>query len=140
MVQVSVLNVRIYTAIKRLRRRNERQEECLCVILVTIVVTYAVCNLPRLILNIHETFNLDQITLCKFTDLGTVAKKYLLLLTKIFVPQGGIPVWAILLGYVSHVLLVISSSANFYIYCIIGASLRTQLVTSIAATSGLCCK
>ena len=29
--------------------------------------------------------------------------------------------------------------ANFYIYCIIGASLRTQLVTSIAATSGLCC-
>ena len=80
MVQVSVLNVRIYTAIKRLRRRNERQEECLCVILVTIVVTYAVCNLPRLILNIHETFNLDQITLCKFTDLGeyktdTVTKK-----------------------------------------------------------------
>ena len=48
--------------------------------------------------------------------------------------------WAILLGYVSHVLLVISSSANFYIYCIIGASLRTQLVTSIAATSGLCCR
>ena len=67
---VSFMNVRIYLAITRLRRRNEKQEVCLCVILVTIVLTFFVCNLPRLLLHVHETFNLEAITLCGNTFLG----------------------------------------------------------------------
>ena len=67
---VSLLNVKIYLAIKKLRRRHLKEEERLCIILITIVVTFFVCNLPRLILNIHETFNLEQITLCSYTPLG----------------------------------------------------------------------
>ena len=73
-----------------------------------IVTTFFLCNLPRLILNMHEIFALDSLELCKATLLG------------------GFPLWAIFLGYVSHVLLVINSSANLIIYCIIGAKLRQQ--------------
>ena len=61
---ISCLNIRIYCAIKKLRKRKEKQEECLCIILITIVVVFFVCNLPRLILNIHETFYIDQIYYC----------------------------------------------------------------------------
>ena len=61
---ISSLNIKVYLAIKKLRKRNEKQEECLCIILITIVLVFFICNLPRLILNIHETFNLDQIYFC----------------------------------------------------------------------------
>ena len=40
--------------------------------------------------------------------------------------SGGFQIWEIYLGYISQVLLVINSSANFYIYCIIGANNREQ--------------
>jgi len=103
---ISFLNIKIYQAIKNLQKTNEKKEACLCIILVTIVLTFFVCHLPRLILNIHETFNLDQITLCSWT------------------PLGGFPIWSIILGRISQVLLVVNSSANFYIYCIIGANHR----------------
>ena len=128
---VSILNVMIYLAIKKLRRRHQKEEERLCIILITIVVLFFVCNLPRLILNIHETYNLDQITLCSFTPLGKERFHEELMRSLCL---GGRPIWIILLGNISHVLLVLNSSANFYIYCVIGANLRHQLKMAI------CCK
>ena len=39
---------------------------------------------------------------------------------------GGFPHWIILTGFISHVFLVINSSANLIIYCILGPKFREQ--------------
>ena len=108
----SIVNVRIYREVSKLRKRKEKQEANLCIILIFIVLTFFICHSPRLLLNIHEIWTLDQVEHCLHIQQTIL---------------GGFPVWAILLGYVSNVLMVINSSANLVIYCIIGANMRKQL-------------
>ena len=108
----SIFNVRIYKEVSKLKKRKEKQEACLCIILIFIVLTFFICHLPRLLLNIHEIWTLDQVKYCLHIQLTLL---------------GGFPVWAILLGYISNVLMVINSSANLVIYCIIGANMRQRL-------------
>ena len=106
------ISVRIYREVSGLRKRKEKQEANLCIILIFIVLTFFLCQSPRLLLNIHEIWTLDQVEHCLHVQQTLL---------------GGFPVWAILLGYISNVLMVINSSANLVIYCIIGANMRKQL-------------
>ena len=96
-----------------------------------------------MILNLHEMFILDWIHKCRQSSLG------------------GFPVWSIVLGFVSHVLLVpfvllptftlriplivhhskstqvVNSSANLFIYCAIGA--RYLTVQRVALIQNIPC-
>ena len=108
----SIFNVRIYKEVIKLRKRKEKQEAVLCIILIFIVLTFFICHSPRLLLNIHEIWTLEQVKFCLHIEMTIL---------------GGFPVWAILLGYISNVLMVINSSANLVIYFIIGANMREQL-------------
>ena len=100
-----------------------------------------------MILNLHEMFILDWIHKCRQSSLG------------------GFPVWSIVLGFVSHVLLVpfvllptftlriplivlffsppfnstqvVNSSANLFIYCAIGA--RYLAVQPVALIQNVPC-
>ena len=58
-VAISFLNTRIYIAIRR--RRNRRREDRKSVVLMLIVAVFTVCNLPRLILNLHEITVIQQV-------------------------------------------------------------------------------
>ena len=102
------LNISIYFSVQRRRRGRRRKEQHLSLILMIIVSTFVICNLPCLILNMHEIFVLDDIDRCKETLLG------------------GFPLWSILFGFLSDIFLVINSSANLFIYCIIEAKFRKQ--------------
>ena len=37
---------------------------------------------------------------------------------------GGFPIWIIILGFVSHILLVLNSMVNLLIYCLVGTKFR----------------
>ena len=52
---------------ERTRKRNPQRasEMNLAVILVWIVFMFIICHLPRIVLNIHEVFMLDQSIKCE---------------------------------------------------------------------------
>ena len=101
-------NSRIYVAIRRRRKGRRRREDRLSVVLLIIVAVFVLCNLPRLGLNMHEITVIDQVNRCFLTDLG------------------GFPIWALVLGFVSQVSLVVNSSTNLLIYCLVGTRFRAQ--------------
>jgi len=113
---ITFLNTKIYIAVRRRMRSRSRKNDHMSIILMLIVTVFVICNLPRLILNMHEITVIDDITRCKDTDLG------------------GFPVWSILLGFFSHIFLVINSSINLLIYCLVGAKFRTVFCQVV------CCK
>ena len=90
-----------------IRRRRRRRNDNLSIVLMLIVAVFLICNLPRLILNMHEITVIQDVNRCQDTDLG------------------GFPVWSIALGFVSHILLVFNSSTNLFIYCMVGAKFRS---------------
>ena len=110
---ISFLNTKIYLAIRRRRKGRRRRDDNLSIVLMLIVVVFLICNLPRLILNMHEITVNQDVNRCQQTDLG------------------GFPVWSIALGFVSHVLLVFNSSINLLIYCMVGAKFREVFYRSI---------
>jgi hypothetical protein len=101
---ISYLNTKIYLAI-RLRRR--RRNDNLSIVLMLIVAVFLICNLPRIILNMHEITVIQDVNRCQDTDLG------------------GFPIWNITLGFISHILLVFNSSINILIYCMVGVKFRS---------------
>ena len=115
---ILVLNIKIYLAMRR-RRNGRRNQDDLSVILIVIVTTFVICNFPRLVLNMHETFVVDVIHLCQDSLLG------------------GFPIWSIFSGFLSHVLLVINSSANLFIYCSIGTKFRHHFCNLLHSCSCL---
>ena len=64
------LNISIYLSVKRRRKGRRRKEEHLSLVLIIIVSTFVICNLPYLLLNMHEIFVLDNIDRCNETLLG----------------------------------------------------------------------
>ena len=60
-VAISFLNTRIYIAIRRRRKGRRRREDRMSVVLMLIVAVFTVCNLPRLILNLHEITVIQQV-------------------------------------------------------------------------------
>jgi len=105
---ISFLNFKIYMVVRRRRNGRRNKDEHLSLILIMIVITFVFCNIPQLLLNMHEIFVLDSIELCMDSLLG------------------GFPIWSIFVGFISHVFLVINSSANLFIYCIIDPKFRNQ--------------
>ena len=48
---------------------------------------------------------------------------------------GGFPIWSIILGFVSHVMLTLNSSTNLLIYCMVVTRLRKGLVKMVTCGS-----
>jgi hypothetical protein len=69
----------------------------LALILVCVVCMFFVTNLPRLLLNLYELFNVDEMIACK----------------EAFFP----PTWFICSTSINHLLLVLNCVMNFVVYC-----------------------
>ena len=107
---ICFLNFKIYLAVnKRRKTRGKRQDDNLSVVLMMIIASFVFCNTLRILLNMHEITVIEEIHPCRCSNLG------------------GFPVWILILGFLSPILLVINSSVNLLIYCVFGTKFRQVL-------------
>ena len=111
---ICFLNCKIYCAVKQRRNIARRKpDDNISVVLMMIVASFVICNTLRILLNMHEITVVDEILSCRCSHLG------------------GFPIWILILGFISPVLLVINSSVNFLIYCVFGTKFRQVLYNYI---------
>jgi len=87
---------------------RRRQEDNLAVIFMGIVLVFIISHLPRILLSMHETIVIKNAMLC-----ASIGKK-------------SFPLWALVFGYFSHLFLVLNSSGNCLIYCLLSSKFRLQ--------------
>jgi len=113
------LNTRIYFAVtdKTFREQNvsirQRKERSLGLILISIVLVFLICHALKVYLAFYKIHILNKTVFCS---------------EKGMIPQH--PLWLHFLNSFNHLMLVISSSANFIIYCFLGKRFRTSLQES----------
>ena len=107
---ICFLNYKIYLAVnKRRKNAHRKQDDNLSVVLMMIVASFVSCNILRILLNMHEITVIEEMHLCRCSNLG------------------GFPIWILILGFISPLLLVINSSVNLLIYCVFGTRFRQVL-------------
>jgi hypothetical protein len=85
------------------------EENRQAIILFAIVSLFFICHVPRNFLNIHEALTFEQ----KKQDY--------------FHGCGGMPLWILVIGLVSHLLLSCNSAFNFFLYCAMSNVFRHEL-------------
>ena len=88
---------------------HAREENRQALILFAIVVIFLICHTPRVFLGLHEVWNVKRIML----DLKNHCR--------------GLTLAIGLTKQVSHLLLAINSSLNFFLYCAMSPSFRREL-------------
>ena len=87
------------------------QERTLYLTFLCLTITFLVCHLPRIILNIYEVPMNKRRFLCQ----------------AIFNKTFHQPTWVTILTSVEKLTLIINSSINFFFYCLVGTAFRKQL-------------
>jgi hypothetical protein len=85
------------------KKANEAQQ---AVVLFVIVLLFFLCHTPRFVLNIHELLTLDTLISAIEDDCNSVS------------------VWALSCASVSHCLMTLNSSVNFFIYAFTSSTFR----------------
>ena len=88
------------------RKVNEAKQ---AVVLFMIVLLFFICHTPRQMINIHEFINLDLLK----RGMDSECDKF--------------PVLAFTFTSISHCLMTLNSSSNFYIYCFMCSTFRSVL-------------
>ena len=90
--------------------RRQRKEINLSVVLLCIVFVFFCCHTARILLDIYEFINMDRFIECK--------------------PWHPNYFWKVLL-YVSRFAMILNSSLNFFVYCLIGHTFRRELCRTL---------
>merc|ERR1719232_693026 len=98
------------TATQQARRK---QEDNLAVVFMGIVLIFLVCNFPRNMLSLFESLWIRRSMACQKTGMR------------------GFPVWAIILGNFSHLLLVVNSSTNMILYIFLNKQFRMHFMNLV---------
>ena len=102
---------------------NRRQkEDNLAVIFMGIVIVFLVCHFPRIFLSLHEMLVIRNTMACSR------------------VGYHSFPLWAILFAQFSHILLVLNSSMNSVIYCMVSSKYREQALKYLDIVKSSCGK
>ena len=81
-------------------------EDHLAYVFLVIVIAFFICHLPRIILSIHEMWTVNITIKCAQRG------------------HWSFPIWALIMSQFSHFLLVINSSINCLIYCLLSSRFR----------------
>ena len=85
------------------------EENRQAVILFAIIILFVICHLPRMFLNLHEALTFEQ----KKRDYLNGCR--------------GVPLWILIIGLLSHLLLTCNSALNFILYCAMSEVFRHEL-------------
>ena len=91
---------------KDIRRKNE---DSLAVVFMIIIFIFLICHAPRIILDIHELMTIKQSEYCNQKGAFSYSA------------------WSVILLSVSHFLLVVNSSVNMIVYCLLGSRFRKEI-------------
>ena len=110
-----ILNLRVYIDIRNANMAvatahsgssdRERKESQLARVMMSYVVAFLFCNLPRLIVEMYNIANASDIIRCK----------------------DRVPAWVKYMGQISVMMLVINSSINIMIYTYMSTEFRREL-------------
>ena len=87
---------------------RRKKEDNMAVIFMGFILVFLVCHLPRLLLNIHELATIQHAMMCQADG------------------KHPFPPWSLITISCSHVLLVINSSTNIFIYCFLSSKFREE--------------
>ena len=94
--------------------RRLRKEINLCLILLCIVFVFFICHASRIFLDVFEFSNLESIIRCAGPR-------------SVWHPGT----WLQALPYVSHLMMILNSSINFIVYCLVGHTFRRELCRTL---------
>ena len=108
------------THLQRVVKKREKDMVQKTRILFSIVILFILFHVLRVILNIEEFITLENQRIAK--EMGCEWLQY----------------WTIIAAPISHLLLQINSSINFFIYCFFNNSFRDELVSWTSAVLNIC--
>nr|XP_040571530.1 FMRFamide receptor-like isoform X2 [Lepeophtheirus salmonis] len=101
------------------QQTRRKQEDNLAIVFMGIVLVFLVCHFPRLFLSMYECIVIREAFICQKKGLHSF------------------PVWLLLTSGFSHVLLVINSSVNMFLYIFLNESFRKHFVAMFQTPKGL---
>ena len=96
--------------------RRQRKEINLTIILLCIVLIFFCCQSARIILDVYEFLNVEKVLACR--NLRRCAR-----LPYTYLPNN----FFFFLPVISHMMLILNSSTNFIVYCLVGHNFRREL-------------
>jgi len=118
LISLTILNYRIFSAVtnKEIRRSGTRQdkENTLAIILVSIVMVFFTCHSLKFFLVLYKVHVTSKTLYCYSLGLSPYHPK-----------------WMHPMSYINHLMLVLNSSINFIIYCLVGSRFRSSLSASV---------
>ena len=96
--------------------RKQRKEINLTIILLCIVFIFFCCHAARIILDVYEFLNIENVLACQ--NLARCARQHFL-----YIPNNFIH----FLPKISHMMQILNSSTNFIVYCLVGHNFRREL-------------
>ena len=91
---------------ERIEREKQESEERNCaIVLFCIVAIFLICNIPRITLNMNESFYIERIDDVCYQK----------------------PLWVDIFFSINPLLLQLNSSINFFIYCLANPGFRMEL-------------
>lgn len=91
--------------------RRQRKEINTSFVLLCIVLIFFCCHAARIVLDVHEFSNVESILRCH----GEMRKPWM--------PSY----WMQALPYISHLAMILNSSVNFIVYCLVGNHFRREM-------------
>ena len=113
--------------VQSVNERRRHFEDNLAAIFMAFVLVFLICHMPRLLLNIHELITIKEAMLCSQRN------------------ERPFSLWSMITISVSHFLLVINSSTNILVYCLMSSKFREECrsifrtIVADCGTIGQCC-
>ena len=93
---------------KRLYPKKNVVEDSMGMVFVMIILIFLICHFPRILLDAYEIASVEWTEYCEAHN------------------KLALSFWSLILVSISHVLLVLSSSVNMIIYCVLGTKFRIE--------------
>lgn len=111
----------------------------LAAILLCIVFLFLVCHFPRILLNVHELFMLENMIVCGVGNfIRLLCMALLQYIVKFSLVDFTPPVWFFCFTSFNHWLLIVNASCNFLIYVSVGDKFKTTIGNFFKSKLGCC--